>query len=217
METPVANGSGPAYPALAVLGVLNNGTNPDLVTNYTANPLLPMTPEIFSHDADGNMTKDGLWTNVWNSENRLVKTESLSTVPEAARARQEWAYLPDGRWIERIVSTWSGGGYVPAYTNRYLWDGQVLLAVLDHNNGLVLSFMRGLDMSGTLQGAGGVGGVLAVTTHNSPLSTHFTCYDGNGNVMALASAADSSVTAEYDYDELAPVWWTPGAGGRVEV
>ena len=37
VETPVANGSGPAYSAPAVLGVLNNGTNPDLVTNRTGN------------------------------------------------------------------------------------------------------------------------------------------------------------------------------------
>ena len=49
VETPVANGSGPAYPALAVLGVLNNGTNPDLVTNRTGNVFVPQSPESFTH------------------------------------------------------------------------------------------------------------------------------------------------------------------------
>ena len=87
--------------------------------------------------------------------------ESRSAVPTAAKAREEWTFLPDGRWIERIVST-NNGSYVAVCTNRYVWDGNVLLAVLNHTNGLELAFMRGLDMSGTLQGAGGVGGLLAV-------------------------------------------------------
>jgi RHS repeat-associated protein len=117
--------------------------------------------------------------------------------------------LADGRWIERIVSTNSGTAYFPAFTNRYVWDNQVLLAVLDHTNGLVLSFMRGLDLSGSIQGAGGVGGVLAVKAGTSAQcgtmtnTTHFTCYDGNGNVTALVNAADGSESARYEYGAFA--------------
>jgi RHS repeat-associated protein len=108
-----------------------------------------------------------------------------------------WTYLPDGRWIERIVSTNNGSTYYPAGTNRYVWDGQVLLAILDHTNGLVMSFVRGLDLSDTIQGAGGVGGVLAVTFKTN--ETHFVCYDGNGNVTALADAATGANSAVFEY------------------
>ena len=165
--------------------------------SVTGHVLVAQSPESFTYDADGNLTSDSLWTNTWNAENRLLATESRSSVPAAARAREEWTYLPDGRWIQRIVSTNNGSAYYTAFTNRYAWDGQVLLAVLDHTNGLVMSFMRGLDVSGTLQGAGGVGGVLAVSFKTN--GTHFTCYDGNGNVSALVNAADGSESARYEY------------------
>ena len=81
--------------------------------------------------------------------------------------------------------------------NRFVWDGQVLLAVLDHTNGVVVSFLRGLDLSGSEQGAGGVGGLLAVGCPTN--GTHFVAYDGNGNVSALVSASDGTVSAEYAY------------------
>jgi RHS repeat-associated protein len=79
-----------------------------------------------------------------------------------------------------------------------------LLAVLDHTNGVVVSFLRGLDLSSTLQGAGGVGGVLAVGAGPSAQcetmanTTHFTCYDGNGNVTALMNAATGEESARYE-------------------
>jgi RHS repeat-associated protein len=63
---------------------------------------------------------------------------------------------------------------------------------------LVQSYLRGLDLSGSLQGAGGVGGLLAITTATN--DTHFFAFDGNGNVVALVDADDGSVSAVYDYD-----------------
>ena len=72
-------------------------------------------------------------------------------------------------------------------------------------HGVVVSFRRGLDLSGSIQGAGGEGDFLAVRTGTSTQcsamtnTTHFTCYDGNGNVTALVNAADSSERARYEY------------------
>ena len=39
-----------------------------------------------------------------NAENRLVEVESAVNVPGQARMREEWTHLPDGRWIQRIIS-----------------------------------------------------------------------------------------------------------------
>jgi RHS repeat-associated protein len=111
--------------------------------------------------------------------------------------RQDWSYLPNGRWAERVVYTWSGSTYAAQSTNRFIWDGNVLLAVLDHTNGLVTSFLRGSDLSGTSQGAGGAGGVIATTITGS--GTHFAAVDGNGHVAGLVSAADGKLSAIYEY------------------
>jgi RHS repeat-associated protein len=193
--------------------VLNNGTNADIVATNTGNVLLPQTPQTFLYDADGNLVSDGLWTNVWNAENRLVYVESLPTVPASARVHEDWSYLPDGRWNQRIVSTWNGSAYVPQSTNRFVWDGQVLLAVLDQTNGLVMSFMRGLDLSGTMQGAGGVGGLLAINFKTN--GTHFAAFDGNGNVAGLVNAADGTASATYEYDLFGQALRITGLVGRL--
>jgi len=70
------------------------------------------------------------------------------------------------------------------------------------NNTLVRSYAWGLDLSGTKDGAGGVGGLAWVTLHTAsgPASgTHFTCHDGNGNIVSLVSATTGDVTARYEY------------------
>ena len=182
-------------------------------TTNAGNLLLAQTPQNFIYDTDGNLVSDGLWTNVWDAENRLVETESMAGVPEPARLKEEWSYLPDGRWSQRIVSVWDGGVYMPQTTNKFVWDGKVLVAIVDQNNNLLMSFMRGLDLSGSLQGAGGVGGLLAV---NFPTNgTHFAAFDGNGNVAALVNAADGTLSANYEYGPFGEAIRVTGAVGRL--
>jgi RHS repeat-associated protein len=63
------------------------------------------------------------------------------------------------------------------------------------------AYVWGLDLSGTLQGAGGVGGLLQASQNvgGALRAAMFFVYDGNGNVTALVDAADGSVVARYDY------------------
>jgi RHS repeat-associated protein len=92
------------------------------------------------------------------------------------------------------------GAWQLASDHRYLYDGWNLVAILDGNQILLYSFMWGTDVSGTLQAAGGVGGVISMTVHTGPLAgTYFSCYDGNGNVVALVKATDGTVAAQYEY------------------
>ncbi|MGA4643314.1 RHS repeat domain-containing protein [Limisphaera sp. 4302-co] len=68
------------------------------------------------------------------------------------------------------------------------------------NNALVRAYVWGLDLSETLDGAGGVGGLLWVRMNTGPATgTHFVCYDGNGNVWNLVSASTGTETARYEY------------------
>jgi RHS repeat-associated protein len=88
-------------------------------------------------------------------------------------------------------------------TTLYLYDAWNCLAEYTlHNSSFNLhtSFTWGLDLSGSLQGAGGVGGLLAVTRHAAQSTTHFfPTYDGNGNVSEYLDAT-GSIAAHYEYD-----------------
>jgi len=62
------------------------------------------------------------------------------------------------------------------------------------------SYIYGLDLSGSLQGAGTIGGLLSLTTQQpSNSTTVFYCYDANGNVTDLVGT-NGSIAAHYEYD-----------------
>ena len=44
--------------------------------------------------------------------------------------------------------------YTNSYTNRYVYDGWNLVAIVDQSSSLLASFMWGTDLSGSMQGAG---------------------------------------------------------------
>ncbi len=206
-ELAVDNGLSPVLLGLTNVAVLRGAgaAGTDLVASNTGSRFLPQTPETYLHDADGNLTRDGRWTNYWDGENRLIRTESLEVEPSLhnssliihnSRVRQDWMFLPDDRWSQRIIYSWIDNDWVAQATNRFLWDDKVLLAVLNGNNQPEQTYLRGSDLSGTPQGAGGGGGLLAV----SQPSTHFVAFDGNGNVSALMNADTGTESARYDYD-----------------
>ena len=86
-------------------------------------------------------------------------------------------------------------GKVNEVTHRPLND---LIAVLDTANTLKQSYTWGTDLSGSKQGAGGVGGLLWIYD-SSTSARYFASYDGNGNVSGLVKSTDGTVSAQYDY------------------
>jgi RHS repeat-associated protein len=55
-------------------------------------------------------------------------------------------------------------------------------------------------LSGAMQVAGGVGGLLMVRQVSGAPGTHFATYDGNGNLVVLLDGSNGIVTARYEYD-----------------
>ena len=97
---------------------------------------------------------------------------------------EDYRYVYDG-WnlvLELDATSWGGAG-VPPVKRRYTW---------------------GLDLSGTLQGAGGIGGLLVVEDHSGgtgvPPVSRLYFYDANGNVGQLVDAGDGDIVARYEYD-----------------
>src|SRR5574344_1919734 len=75
-------------------------------------------------------------------------------------------------------------------------------------NALVRSYTWGLDASGSMQGAGGVGGLLMVNAGSGGF--HFPAYDLNGNVMGLVNAANGNISAKYEYGPFGEVFCSVG-------
>jgi RHS repeat-associated protein len=189
-EVPVNNTSAGVWTNLVVSTA---GENP-----VSGKVFVPQTPESFTHDADGNLTADGRFNYSWDAENRLVKVESLASSPTASKRRVTWEFDGKSRRIRQTTYDGSSGTYVLTEDLKFVSDGWRHVAELNAaNNSLVRSYLWGLDLSGSLDGAGGVGGLLLV--NSAANGTHFTCYDGNGNVSALVSAQGTTVTARYEY------------------
>ena len=167
----------------------------------TGNIYFPQTPEQFNYDADGNRTNDGRLNYQWDAENRITQFERLANAPASARGKVECQYDYRSRRTQKIVSSWTGSAYVGQSTNRFIYDGWNLIGILDATNGLDRSFTWGTDLSGSMQGAGGIGGLISMTLHHGTnAGTYFYCFDGNGNVTALVNAASGEVAARYEYD-----------------
>jgi RHS repeat-associated protein len=184
------------YPKVDVIASLT-GTNQ---TN-SGNIFLPKTPEGFTYDDDGNMTQDGRWVYTWDGENRLKSLESYSAAPSGSLRKIQFEYDYMGRRIERIVSTNNGTSYVGQSTNRFMYDGWNMFSEFEITPSVTLArvYVWGSDLSGTMQGAGGVGGLLMVRQVTAA-QTHFVAYDGNGNVTGLANASNGNISANYEYD-----------------
>jgi RHS repeat-associated protein len=163
----------------------------------TGHVYVPETPESYTYDADGNLLSDGRWNYTWDGENRLISMTSLGGAPSGSQLQLNFAYDYQGRRIQKVVFTNNGSAYIGEYTNNYVYDGWNCVALLGPTLSLSNSFMWGSDLSETIQGAGGVGGLLAENIAGN--GVQFVAYDGNGNVSALVNAANGVTVANYEY------------------
>ena len=149
------------------------------------------------YDKSGNLISDWRWTYTWDAENRLIKMETQSSAVSAGVPDYTLEFVYDAQ-SRRIRKTVKYGSYV--YNDwKYVYNGWNLAAELDAKSGDALkrSYLWGLDVSGSHQGAGGVGGLLMIRKHGSGASDQLVCYDGNGNITALVNAATQAISAEY--------------------
>jgi len=155
----------------------------------------------------------------WDLQNQLIAVEALNkaagfgTVPPASSGpigRVEFTYDAMGRRVTKTTFAWdaSGSRFTPHESRTFFYDGWNLVKelIIDNQEPITTqtnSFVWGNDLSGSLQGAGGVGGLLAVRTedHASTVTSHvhYPLYDHNGNVEKYIRG-NGLVVAEYQYD-----------------
>ncbi|MEI6779931.1 MAG: RHS repeat-associated core domain-containing protein [Verrucomicrobiota bacterium] len=176
-------------------GTVTNHSSYGAGQDSTGKLFVPKSQEQFIYDLDGNLTNDGHWAYTWDAENRLVRmTNNATTGPQQGLAFEyDWS----GRRIHKQV--WSQG-VAPTNNVKFLYDGWNLLAEVNAtNNAVIRSFLWGNDLSGSPQGAGGVGGLLMVAYTGTQTTNCFVAFDGNGNVAALADVGSTNVFAQYEY------------------
>ena len=147
------------------------------------------------YDLNGNLLTDGWRTFTYDTDNQLtgiVVTNANGTITQTG-------FVYDGKARRRIrtEASWQSGAWVTNQTFRYLYDGQRVIQERDANNTVLATYTRGLDLSQSLDGAGGIGGLLA-RTH--PGAKHFYYHaDANGNVTAIVNQ-NQTLVAQYRYD-----------------
>ncbi len=159
----------------------------------------PASPERFAHDPDGNLVGDGLWQYTWDAENRLVAMETAPSMPPEAWQRLEFAYdFQNRRTVKRVYDARTGADGPPVET-RFLWHGWTLLGEIISGGDRPVTnlYIWGPDLSDTLEGAGGIGGLIATLAHPSR-DAQFYAHDGSGNVMALHTPTGTE-TARYTH------------------
>jgi RHS repeat-associated protein len=192
-------------------------------TPVTETMTLPADTGSYAFDERGNLTSDSQWVYAWDLENRLVSQEQkfpgISGDGAQPVKRLEFAYDGLSRRISKKVLSnerESDGDLVNANwtfekETVFLWQDWTLVAeFVRTTSGGSLSLRRGylwgLDVDGTLGGAGGVGGLLWVADYvpgaavsNRQLAPW---YDGNGNVMGWVENAPAQMLPlhrlEYD-------------------
>ena len=172
----------PVRRTTAALASPTNG--PDEVASVTSRVHIARTPQLFEYDLDGNLLNDGYYTFTYDSANRLEKVSTngvlvLTNIYDA-KSRRVRKVTPEAA-ITFFYDDWNLAEERVGYTNgatstiRYYW---------------------GKDLSGTLQGAGGVGGLLYLTVDGV---IYIPCYDNNGNITCYLDT-DGNVVAEYTYN-----------------
>ncbi len=153
-----------------------------------------------TYDGNGNLISanggsGGALTYVYDDENRRT---SLSA---SASWRSDFAYDGLGRLRTRTDYTWTGSSWYPNGTTEYIYDGFRVIQERDGNNNPAVSYTRGSDLSETLEGVGGIGGLLARSTNaGGAWSTHAYYHtDGNGNITYLVDSSQA-LAASYRYD-----------------
>ena len=182
--------------------------------NQMVGRTVPSAPSIsFSYTPDGGLASDGTWTYAYDAEDQLTSVTSSSLTNGAIRVLNTYDYRRrrTSKTVQRLYSTIAPPPSPPIgveewqtiETRTFVYDDWNLIHETIHTidggttNTTEVQYFWGLDLSDTLQGAGGVGGLLAVSRNGQ---FYFPTYDNNGNVTKYIDES-GSIVAAYEYDD----------------
>ena len=180
----------------ADVAITNSGTNNLIYVRATdkngnvntGTVRVSTTPASFTYfyDADGNQLSLHITTtNSFDAENRLIHIAYSDGYTRMKydgfnRLREVLEYDSDGIRTSCI---------------RYVWNGWTPWAQLNSTNGVVRTFTWGVDLSGSIGGAAGIGGLLAIRQGGT---NYYVRSDGKGNVTEVRTT-NGTLAAAYTY------------------
>ncbi len=179
------------------------GVTTNIVVNNALNQTTAFGGETITWNADGGMASDADWNYDYDAEDRLVAITSRSLTNGALRVHNGYDYR--NRRIMKVIDRYDAdaGEWNLAERRDFVWDDWNIVheTVATINGGTTnvseIQYFWGSDLSGTLQGAGGVGGLLAVSRDGL---FYFPVYDNNGSIMKYVDES-GTIAADYLYDD----------------
>ena len=156
--------------------------------------------EDFTYWDDGMLKWDGLWFHQYDAENRPTWVAMGNVAGDEPNPRVGLTFRYDylGRRVLKMVYHWNGTAWAWQSNRKYVYDGFNLIAETDWSGNIKRTYVWGLDESGSLQGAGGVGGLLMIRDE-ATAKEYFVMNDGKGNVNGILNAETGSLVAAYEY------------------
>ncbi|MCB1224727.1 MAG: RHS repeat-associated core domain-containing protein [Verrucomicrobiales bacterium] len=156
------------------------------------------------YDELGNLLEDDRNTYTWDADIHLMSvTRKAGDSPASAT---EFRYDPLHRRLARVTES---------ETTLFIYDGWNVIAentAISNPQSEISNppqqsarLVWAEDLSSTLQGADGIGGLMSsrlTPEKDQHPTTYLFHYDSNGNVILLTSAADATPAARYAYDAL---------------
>ena len=157
---------------------------------------------------NGNLASDGKWQYAYDLDNRLILVAPTTAESGACRIRSEYDYA--GRRMRKTVERFDGTTWAVETVHDYLYDGwNVVQEEISFGEQTICKqFFWGVDLTGTLQGAGGVGALMAVSVGES---FYFPVYDAHGNIVKYVDETGATVAA-FEYDDCG---WTLARSGTM--
>lgn len=165
----------------------------------------------YSYDLNGNLLADGTRYFAYDDENQLLSVWVTNAW------RSDFAYDALMRRRIRREYTWNLGAWLQTNEVRYIYDKSLVIQERDINNLPHTSYTRGRDIGGNLQGAAGIGGLLALSLSSAAATQHYYYHaGGTGNILALINS-ECSIAAKYSYDPFGNTLSSCGAIAGINV
>ena len=180
------------------------------------------SPRTIHHNADGGLSSDGIWTYAYDAEDQLTSVTSRSLTNGAIRVRNAYDYRRRriSKTVQRLNVTTASPPAPPVELREwetreertFVYDGWNLIHETIYTieggatNTSEVQYFWGLDLSNSRQGAGGVGGLLAVSRNGQ---FYFPSFDNNGNVTKYIGES-GNVVAAYEYDDFGRIIFQSG-------
>ena len=154
-----------------------------------------------SYDLNGNLTEDNSGkVSTWDGENRMLSVQPDS--PTNGDIRVEYTYDAGSRRVKAVDYARVRGLWSVVRSRFFIYDAWNVLEEHHYDGADQLIGARyytwGSDLSGSMQGAGGIGGLLMTEDTVGTNAVYYHHYDGNGNVILLSDHTGTA-SASYRY------------------